>query len=135
MKKTILFFLTMMLSLTSYTQLTLKVDEWVLDIDNLKSVATNEYFMFDVMDEYMVHLVLNEDGSVSDTQFYKIIATRHDEDTDRVTVTVKSGLTGTIYTYQMVEDDNVLYMSKNNGKEEIYCVITNYTPLKTYKQQ
>ncbi len=133
MKKLLLTYIMVMFSLCTFSQMAFRVVEWGNGVDKKETYSTNEYFMISINDQYLVHMILNDDGSYSDSQFYKIITSTHDDVSDIITITAKSSVSGVIYTYKMIMKDSILYLSKTSPEGTQYAVSDDVGTMKTFK--
>lgn len=132
--KKLLLCLTMLLSLTTYSQLTFRVTEWVSDDENPETFQTNEYFMLSISDGYLVHLVLADDGTYQDSQFYKVTSSSYNETSGITTFDAESGVSGNVYTYKMIVKDNIIYVSKSSSGISQYASSDDGGKLKTFNK-
>jgi hypothetical protein len=95
------------------------------------TVAVNQIFNISLKDGYLIHNVLNESGSVDDSQVYKIISKK--DKNGVLVLSCKSGISGNVYEYLISKDAEggaTLYQVANNA---LYLLESKMTPLKTYK--
>jgi hypothetical protein len=125
-------------TLTSFAQeikgFTFQINTYALEIDDYEEIYTsNELYNISLVDGYAVHNFVNNNGVVTESQFYKIKSYKSTE-TDKeivITFTLLSGLSGLEYTYSLHISEEYIVLSYNNG-EVIYG--GGVTKIKTYKQ-
>jgi hypothetical protein len=142
MKKTIknlLFALTIVFATTiSFAQeikgFTFKASSYANSNDNYETIY-NTYQMFNVSltDGVAVHNILNEDGDVTDSQFYKVKSYSISNDNIEYVIkfTLVSGISGREYKYSLHISNDYEILNLSDG---LTLFVGSATKLKTFKQ-
>jgi hypothetical protein len=116
---------------SAYQDLNIKTDE--------QSEENTYYQIFSVSltDKYLIHTVFGENNEdVTDSQIYRIIDVKEDEEDGFITITCKSGLTGNqyVYLYNFSDEEEPIF-AKKVDKENFIYYIGKLTTFKTYIQE
>lgn len=86
-----------------------------------KSYELNEIYNVDFKDKLLVHNVLDEEGTVKDSQLYKMISLKFNSD-GSVSFGAKSGVTGNVYGYKITNEGSVSQVTRTqpNGSSEVF---------------
>lgn len=104
--------------------------------EEIKTYDVNEIYNVSFTDGYLIHNILS-DGIVSDSQIYKVtnVQRKVTDGTNTFTFKATSGVSGSIYTYEiyMEDEQNVtLKLIQPDGSSSVY--MGSFNILKTYKQ-
>jgi hypothetical protein len=122
------------LSGISYSQLTFRVSQWSKDGVVIERV--NDIYIVNVADEYMTHIVMDANGNVTASQCYYINLHEYIEEENMLTFTCVSSLTGTVYSYAIIEGSGSLRIGRaynlNGIKYTSGTKTSNYSELTSY---
>jgi hypothetical protein len=99
----------------------------------ISTIAVNQFFNFSLKDGFMVHNLIDSEGNIEDSQFYKII--KKEKKKDLIWLSCKSGVSGNIYRYFISEGDETgtqlfQYLEENT----VYQMEGEYGKCKTFNQ-
>lgn len=101
--------------------------------ETISSIEVNQLFNFSLKDGFMIHNLVDEEGNIEDSQFYKII--KKEEKNNIIFLSCESGVSGKVYQYFISEEEEkgtqlFQYLEENT----IYQMKGKSSRCKTFKQ-
>lgn len=101
--------------------------------ETISSIDVNQLFNFSLKDGFMIHNLVDEEGNIEDSQFYKII--KKEEKNDIIFLSCESGVSGNVYQYFISEDEeNGTQLFQYLEENTIYQMKGVSSRCKTFKQ-
>jgi len=101
--------------------------------ETISTIEVNQLFNFSLKDGFMIHNLVDEDGHIEDSQFYKII--KKEEKNNIIFLSCESGVSGNVYQYFISEDEeNGTQLFQYLEENTIYQMEGKSSRCKTFKQ-
>lgn len=101
--------------------------------ETISAIAVNQLFNFSMTDGFMIHNLVDEEGNIEDSQFYKII--KKEEKNYIIFLSCESGVSGNVYQYFKSEDEeNGTQLFQYLEENTIYQMEGKSSRCKTFKQ-
>ncbi|MBM3455849.1 MAG: hypothetical protein FJX80_11995 [Bacteroidetes bacterium] len=101
--------------------------------ETISTIEVNQFFNFSVKDEFMIHNLVDQDGHIEDSQFYKII--KKEEKNNLIFLSCESGVSGNVYQYVINDDEeNGIQLFQYLEENTIYQMGGKSNRCKTFKQ-
>ncbi|HBW86595.1 MAG TPA: hypothetical protein DEF82_07635 [Crocinitomicaceae bacterium] len=101
--------------------------------ETISSIEVNQLFNFSLKDGFMIHNLVDEEGNIEDSQFYKII--KKEEKNNIIFLSCESGVSGNVYRYFISEhEDNGTQLFQYLEENTIYQMEGKSSRCKTFKQ-
>ena len=101
--------------------------------ETISTIEVNQLFNFSLKDGFMIHNLVDEDGNIEDSQFYKII--KKEEKNNIISLSCKSGVTGMVYQYFISDDlENGAQLFQSLEENSVYQMKGKSGRCKTFKQ-
>lgn len=101
--------------------------------ETISSIEVSQLFNFSLKDGFMIHNLVDEEGNIEDSQFYKII--KKEEKNNIIFLSCESGVSGNVYRYFISEDEeNGTQLFQYLEENTIYQMEGKSSRCKTFKQ-
>lgn len=101
--------------------------------ETISSIEVNQLFNFSLKDGFLIHNLVDEEGNIEDSQFYKII--KKEEKNNIIFLSCESGVSGKVYQYFISEDEeNGTQLFQYLEENTIYQMEGKSSRCKTFKQ-
>lgn len=98
------------------------------------SIEVNQFFNFSLTDGFMIHNLIDEEGNIEDSQFYKIIK-KEKKNNVLIFITCESGVSGNTYNYLINEDEEMgTSLFQLIDENTMYQMEGKASKCKTFKQ-
>jgi hypothetical protein len=107
-----------------------------INMETKETISTNEvnqFFNFSLKDGFMIHNLVDEEGNIEDSQFYKII--KKEEKNNIIFLSCESGVSGNVYQYFINDDsENGIQLFQYLEENTVYQMQGKSSRCKTFKQ-